>query len=296
MTSPTTTSSAISPAFRAALWMLGAVFSFSAMAIAGRELSDTLDTFEIMFYRSLIGVGLVVSIGYVSGTLGSIQSQRLGLHSVRNLSHFIGQNLWFYAVAFIPLAQLFAFEFSTPLWVALFAPWVLGERWTRTRLLAVFTGFCGILLVARPASVQLSPAIFAAALCAIGFAGAVLSTKLLARHESTTSILFWLVMMQSVFGLLCAGYDGEIQAPGEHWPWVALVAVCGLVAHFCITTALQLAPATVVAPMEFIRLPLISVLGLWLYGEALNVWVFVGAGIILLANLINIRAEATTKQ
>jgi len=266
--------------------------SFTLMAIAGRALADHLDTFEIMLYRSILGIVIVVSVAWWAGTLGQINRGKLGLHVVRNVCHFTGQNLWFYAVALIPLSQLFAFEFSTPLWVALLAPFVLQEKWTVTRVLVVVIGFIGVLIVARPDTTVINSATAAAALCAVGFAGAVLTTKILARTETVTCILFWLVLLQGIFGLIAAGYDGEI-APlnSETWHWAALVGVCGLVAHFCITNALQIAPATVVTPLEFLRLPLIAVIGYLLYDEPLLASVFIGAFVILIANILNIRAE-----
>ena len=101
---------------KAAFWMIGAMVSFSLMAVSGRELAPDLNTFEIMFFRSLIGLVIVVAIGALAGTLRQIKADRLGLHMLRNLAHFTGQNLWFLAVAFIPFSQLFALEFSTPLW------------------------------------------------------------------------------------------------------------------------------------------------------------------------------------
>ena len=282
---------------RGALWMIGAMLSFTMMAIAGRELSGKLDTFEIMLYRSLIGVVIVLVVARSANTLHQIDSARLGLHVFRNMSHFIGQNLWFFALTVIPLSQLFAFEFSTPLWVALIAPFVLGERWTFTRVLACLLGFVGILTVARPDAITLGPATIAAALCAVGFAGAVVSTKLLSRTDSVTCILFWLVVLQSIFGLVCAGYDGDIKLPGAaELPWVLVVSFCGLIAHFCITTALGLAPATVVAPLDFLRLPLVSLVGFYLYNEELLYSVFLGAGLIFVANIMNIRAEQRRKK
>ena len=78
---------------------------------------------------------------------------------------------------------------------------------------------------------------------------------------------------------------------GGEWLWVVIIGICGLCAHFCITTALQLAPATIVTPFEFLRLPLITVVGVILYGEALEWPVFIGAFVVLLANILNIRAE-----
>lgn len=279
--------------WRAAAFMAGAMISFSLMAIAGRELSADFDTFEIMFYRSCIGIVIVLSLGGILGTLHEITTQDLRLHGLRNVSHFIGQNLWFYAIVHIPLSQLFAFEFTHPLWVAVLAPLFLGERLGRMRILAFVIGFIGILIVARPESAPITWATAAAAGCALGFAGATIATKILGRTHSTTCILFWLVTMQAVFGAICAGYDGDVAVPDAHGVlWLGIVGCCGLMAHFCITRALKLAPATVVAPLEFLRLPLIAVIGWWLYSEPLVATVFVGAAIVFGANWLNIREES----
>ena len=276
----------------AALWMSGAMLMFSLMAIAGRELSGALDTFEIMMYRSLIGIVIVVVVGYALGGLGSITTQQMGLHTLRNIGHFTGQNLWFFAVASIPLAQLFAFEFTTPIWVALLAPLFLGERMTATRVGVAILGFSGILIVARPGEMEITPGVIAAACCAIGFAASVITTKLLSRHQSVICILFWMVVMQFAFGLILAAYDGDVAFPhGGQLVWVTIISCCGLGAHFCVTTALSLAPASVVSPLEFFRLPLIAAVGLVLYQEPLLPSVFVGAAIVFTANLINLRAE-----
>lgn len=277
---------------KAAIWMTGAMISFTIMAVGGRSLADDLDTFEIMMYRSLLGVVVVVAVANWAGTLGEINAGRLKLHITRNAFHFVGQNLWFYAVALIPLSQLFAFEFTTPLWVTIFAPFVLGEKWTTTRVTACLVGFAGILLISRPDIITVTPATAAAALCAIGFAGAVVCTKILARTESVTCILFWLVLIQLVFAVVFAGFDGQItMLTAQTFPWAMLVGACGLISHYCITNALKLAPATVVTPLEFLRLPLIAVVGFYLYDEPLLLSIFVGAGLILVANVLNVRAE-----
>ena len=277
---------------KAGFWMLGAMISFTLMAISGRSLADKLDTFEIMTYRSFIGIAIVLLFAYRAGTLGEVRTRYLKLHIIRNIFHFSGQNLWFFAILYVPLSQMFVFEFSTPLWVAVCAPLVLGERLTLSRFMAAAIGFFGILVVARPDFSDVNPAIIAAAFCAVGFAGATLATKILTRTETITAILFWLTVLQAVFGVICAGYDGVMDVPrGSEWLWVVIIGICGLCAHFCITTALQLAPATIVTPFEFLRLPLITLVGVVLYGEQLEWLVFLGAFIVLLANIMNIRAE-----
>jgi len=278
---------------RAAVWMIGAIVSFTAMAVAGRALSAELDAFEIMTYRSLIGVVIVVSASVWAGTISQVSRRGLHLHLCRNISHFAGQNLWFLAITMAPLAQVFALEFTSPLWVTVLAPVFLGERITRTRALAATMGFVGILLVAKPfAEGSFGPGLVAAGLAAIGFAGAAIFTRLLIRTETITCIMFYLTTMQAAFGLICAGFDGDIAWPTlTAWPWLVLVGIAGLVAHFCLTKALSMAPATVVMPIDFARLPIIALVGMLFYGESLDAALILGAAIIFAANYLNIRKE-----
>ena len=284
--------SVFSKTIQAAVWMSGTIISFSAMAIAGREISFELDTFEIMMYRSIIGLIIVLLLAKLFKTHREISTQNLSLHFYRNLSHFTGQNLWFYALTLIPFAQLFAFEFSVPLWVMLAAPFLLGERLTNIRIISILVGFIGILIVTRPWLAGLAPGIIPAALCAIGFACSVIFTKQLTQKVSITCILFWLTTMQLLMAIICAGYDGDISLPSSsNFIWIIIIGIGGLLAHFCITKALQLAPATVVTPIDFCRLPLIAAIGYVFYNEALDIFIIGGAIIIFIANYINIWSE-----
>ncbi|MDC0146177.1 DMT family transporter [Amylibacter sp.] len=281
-----------STTIQAAIWMTGTIVSFSAMAVSGREISFELDTFEIMMYRSIIGLIIVLLLAKLFKTHREISTQNLSLHFYRNLSHFTGQNLWFYALTLIPFAQLFAFEFSVPLWVMLAAPFLLGERLTNIRIISILVGFVGILIVTRPWLAGLAPGIIPAALCAIGFACSVIFTKQLTQKVSITCILFWLTSMQLLMAVICAGYDGDISLPSSsNFIWIIIIGIGGLLAHFCITKALQLAPATVVTPIDFCRLPVIAAIGYVFYNEALDIFIIGGAIIIFIANYINIWSE-----
>ena len=215
------------------------------------------------------------------------------LHFFRNAAHFSGQNLWFYAITAIPLAQVFALEFTTPLWVIWCSPRsCLGERLTRSRSIAAVIGFIGILIVARPGATAINAGLITAALSAVGFAFSIMLTKRLTRTETITCILFYLTAMQAVFGVIFAGWDMDIALPSlSSAPWVVLIGFAGLLAHFCITNALSIAPATVVIPIDFIRLPAIAVIGMLLYNEPLDIWVFLGALLIFGGNYYNILAE-----
>ena len=276
----------------AAVWMTGSIFAFTAMAVAGRYVMVELDTFEVMTYRSLLGIAMVVLVAAASGTLRQVNTQNFGLHILRNIFHFTGQNLWFFAVSLIPLAQLVALEFTTPLWVILFAPFLLAERIGLARGISVLVGFAGILIVARPDFAALNAGLIAGAGCAVGFAGAFIFTKILTRTASITCILFYLVTTQAVMGIVMAGYDGDIAWPSAAiWPWVTAIGVTGLVAHFSITKALTLAPATIVGPLDFARLPFIALVGYLLFAEPVDIYVVLGALLILGANYLTIRSE-----
>ncbi|UWQ12950.1 DMT family transporter [Aliiroseovarius sp. M344] len=287
----------MTPTLRAAIWMTGAIASFSAMAIAGRAVSHDLDTFELMLYRSCVGFVIVLTVLLVRGRQGDIRTANARLHLVRNIAHFAGQNLWFFALTVIPLAQVFALEFTSPLWVAALAPMVLGERLTATRAVCAVVGFVGILIIAQPGSgTGLSRGIVAAALSAICFAFTAMFTRKLTRTETTLAILIWLTATQIVLGLITAGYDGDVALP--NWttaPWLVLIGCAGLLAHACLTTALSLAPASVVIPIDFTRLPLIALIGAMFYDEPVGWALVMGAGLIIAANLVNIRAETASK-
>ncbi len=281
---------------RAAFWMMGAVFGFSSMAVAGRMVSTNLDTFEILGYRSLFGLMIVLPVAIFQGRLSELRPRSLPLHIGRNLGHFAGQNLWLFALTLIPLAQLFALEFSYPILVGLGATVFLGEKMTPTRALAALMGFAGILIVARPFGADgLSIGLFAAMACALGFATSALFTKQLTRtvNVSILAIMFWMVTLQLLFGFVCAMMDGAAAwLTLTDLPWVIWIALAGLGAHFCLTKALSLAPASIVTPIDFLRLPVIGVVGMLLYGESLDIFVFIGAGIIFVANYINILSES----
>jgi uncharacterized membrane protein len=188
--------------------------------------------------------------------------------------------------------EVFALEFTSPLWVILLAAVFLGERITRSKIAAAVLGFAGILIVARPGFGTPDPGVIAAAASAVCFATTAILTKVLTRGESIVSILFWLTVMQLGLGLATAGWDGDLALPtAQTLPWLALIGACGLLAHFCLTKALSLAPASVVVPIDFARLPVIAAVGFYLYGEALEWPVVLGATLIFLGIWINLRGS-----
>lgn len=274
----------------AALWMIGAIISFTSMAMAGRALGARgFDSFEIMLWRSLVGLVIVVAVSAASGTLRQVRTQRIGLHFLRNTGHYAGQILWFTALTMIPLAQVFALEFTGPIWVIVLSPLLLGERITRIGAVAAAIAFVGILVLTRPWQGAVGAGTLAAAGAAVGFALSAIFTRRLTRHESITSILFWLSLMQAIFSLGFTGADLDIILPSlASLPALAVVSLAGLVAHFCLTKALSLAPAPMVMPIDFLRLPIAAAIGALVYNEALDPWFALGGLLILGGNWLNL--------
>lgn len=281
----------------AAAWMTGAIAAFTAMAVATRQIKGVHDTFEILAFRSMIGWVIVIGLGLALGQLNRIRTDRLGSHVLRNLFHFSGQSLWFYAVTVIPLAQVFALEFTSPIWVILLAPVFLGERLTRRKVAAAILGFAGVWIVARPDFGAPDPGVLSAAGAAVFFAATNLMTKALTRGEAIISILFWLTLMQAVLGGVAMALSGPVTLPTlSTLPWLGLIAVAGITAHLCLTTALSLAPASVVVPVDFARLPIIAAIGWIFYNEPIELSLFLGAGLIFLGIWITLGSGTSRPQ
>ena len=281
------------PIVRATLWMFGAIVSFSIMAIAGRELSSELTTFQILFFRSLAGFALMVVLLSRTGWW-QLKTRYFGIHLVRNIAHYGGQYGWFYGIALIPLAEVFAIEFTMPIWTALFAALLLGEHISRQRAIAIAIGFAGVLVMLRPGIAVVSPAALAvlAAALAYGFAHAL--TKRLSGTDSPMAILFYTTAIQLPLALIPALHNWTWPSL-TMWPWVVAVGTAALAAHYCLTRAFMLEDAAVVMPIDFLRLPFIAVIGFIFYDEPLEVWVFVGAAIVFTGSWLNLSAASGSR-
>lgn len=284
-------SNAHSPAarVRGAAWMGGAVLSFLGMALAGRELSATLSTFQILCFRSVIGLAIIGALATREG-VAVLRTARPGLHLARNLAHLGGQFGWFFAIATMPFASVFAIEFTTPLWTALLAAALLAERLSARRVAAIVLGLAGVAMILRPGAGLLQPAALAALGGAIAFALAYLATKRLTATDAPLTILFYMTVMQ--LPLAAIGAAWQWQPPQwDQWPWIVLVGVGALTAHYSIARALALAEVAVVIPVDFLRLPLVAGVGWALYGERIDLLAVAGMVTIVAANVLNLRAR-----
>jgi drug/metabolite transporter (DMT)-like permease len=272
--------------------MTGALLSFCVMAVAIRKLWGTLSIMEILALRASLGLAIIGVVALIRPQLRhDINARRLGLHVIRNSVHFGSQYLWALGLVLLPLATVFALEFTMPAWTILLAPFFLGERMTQSRIGAVILGLVGVLVILRPGVESFQPAALIVLLAALGYGAQNIATKMLTTTESTFAIVFWMNVIQLVLALAFAGpfFVGKIGV--ELLPAVAGLGAAGLFAHFCLSNAFRAGDASVVVPLDFLRIPLIAVVGWWLYAEPLDIFVFLGAGIIISGILWNLRSE-----
>jgi drug/metabolite transporter (DMT)-like permease len=275
------------------LWMIGALLCFSGMAVSIRALAPTLNIFEILSIRS--GAGLLILLGLLvtgPGLRHGLALRHIGLHALRNSVHFAAQCLWAQALLLLlPLATVFALEFTMPAWTVLFATAWLGERLTVSRVGTIVLGFLGVLVILRPGLGSFQPAAFLVLTAAVGFALTMVTTKKLTASASTFAILFWMNLMQLPMALV--GSDPLFGLKLHGWQLLAALglAVSGIGSHFCFSNAFRSGDAILVVPLDFLRIPLIAVVGAMFYGESLDVVVFAGAALIISGVLWNLVAE-----
>jgi drug/metabolite transporter (DMT)-like permease len=273
--------------------MTGALISFSAMAVSVRNLGTTLGVMEILALRAGLGLLVMATLAGLRPELrATINCRHIRLHLFRNTVHVGSSYLWAMSLLLIPLAMTFALEFTTPAWTLLLASPILGERLTASRIGAVVLGLLGVLVILRPGLATFQPGALLALMAAFGLAVTLIATKKLTRTDSTFAILFWMMLIQLPIALLASEPLFVTKLTQAQAPAVIGIGVSGLVSHYCLTNAFRAGDAGVVVPLDFMRIPLIAVVGWWLYGESLDVFVFLGAGLIVTGILWNLRSEA----
>jgi drug/metabolite transporter (DMT)-like permease len=274
------------------MWMTGTLLSFSVMAVAIRGLAGSLSILEILTVRAVLGMLIILSIMAVRPELRhSIKTHRFGLHLLRNGVHFGSQYLWAWSLLLLPLATVFALEFTMPAWTILLAPFFLGERMTPSRIGAVILGIAGVLVIVRPGMETFQPASLMVLAAAFGYAINIITTKKLTATDSTFAIVFWMNAIQIVLGVAGAGVMFVSKIDWHLAPAIIAIGTAGLFAHYCMTNAFRAGDASVVVPLDFLRIPLIAVVGWWLYSEPVDIFVFAGAGLIISGILWNLRNE-----
>lgn len=278
---------------RVVLWMVGALLSFSVMAVSIRELSRAgLSIFEILAIRSGVALFVLLALLALRKDLRvHALPRRMGLNLFRNTVHYASQYSWALSLTMLPLATVFALEFTMPAWTAILAVWFLHERMTPSRLGVVILGLIGVLVILRPGIASFNPAAILVLLAAFGYAITMITTKQLTKTETTFGIVFWMAVIQLPLSLIGSDPTVFLRFEPRHILPAIGVGMAGLTSHYCLSNAFRSGDATLVVPLDFMRIPLIAVVGWAFYGERLDVFVLLGAMIIVSGVLWNLRSE-----
>ena len=273
--------------------MVGALLSFSVMAVSIRELTKGgLSIFEILVFRSAIALLVLLVLLAVRPELRSYTlPRRMPLNLLRNSVHYAAQYSWALSLTMLPLAMVFALEFTMPAWTVLLAIWILHERMTPSRIGVVVLGLVGVLVILRPGIASFNPGAVLVLLAAFGYAITMITTKQLTATETTFGIVFWMAVIQLPLSLIGSDPTVFLHLEGRHVLPALGVGIAGLTSHYCLSNAFRAGDATLVIPLDFMRIPLIAVVGWAFYGERLDIFVLLGALIIVAGVLWNLRSE-----
>jgi drug/metabolite transporter (DMT)-like permease len=258
------------------------------VAVAGRETTRELNVFQIMEVRSIIGFFMLYPLIRLNGGFAAMKTSRPLQHIGRNLVHYAAQLGWFFALTLIPLGQVVSIEFTMPIWTAILAATFLGERMTVWKISAIVLGVVGVVIIVRPVAGEINPGQLIALAAAVGFGISIAMMRSLTRTENTLAIIFWMLVIQSAAGFFPSIYVWRSPSP-HAWGWIAVIAFCGTFSHYCMARAMLHADATVVLPMDFLRVPLTAVAGWLIYSERLDIFTVLGAALILTGNLLNLK-------
>ncbi len=276
---------------KAALWMAGWLALMLLLLVGGREATRELSVFQVTELRSLIGFCLFYPLVHRHGGFRAMATARPLQHIGRNAVHYAAQYLWFLALTLIPVAQVVSIEFTMPIWTAILAALCLGERITVRKSIAIALGVIGVAVIVRPGGGTSNVGQLIMLVAAVGFGTSIVMMKSLTRTDPVVVIIFWMLVIQCVIGFSPAFYTWTW--PSAHvWPWVGMVALCGTFSHYCMTNAMRYADATIVVPMDFLRVPLSAAVGWLVYAENLDLYTVIGAAVILAGNMLNLTRSA----
>jgi len=275
---------------RSAFWAILAAISFAFMMTSVRSMEGKFDAFEIVFFRAVIGLFMVIPLVSRSG-IRALKTDKMPLHIVRTLFALFAMATLYYALADIPVAQAIALTFLIPLFTTIAAGVVLRESVGIHRWSATLVGFAGAMVIIRPGMVDISLPVLLVVLSSALYAGAWSSVKILTRTDSATVTVFWMNVLMVPLTAIPVAFLW-VTPDWSDAPALLVMAVSGWAAHFCQARAFEKSDASAVMPFDFLRLPLGALFGFVLFAELIDIWTWAGAVIIFIAGYYITRREA----
>lgn len=272
-----------SPALRGIVLMCVSTVAFSIMHGLVRFVSEVLPPFQIAFFRNLFGVVFLLPL-LIRSRFALLRTNRLGLHALRGVVNIVAMLMFFTALSISPLAKVTALSFTAPIFMAVLAVLVLGERFRIYRWIAILMGFIGMLIILRPGVVAIDLGALLVTGSAALWAVAMLIIKILSRTEKSLTIVAYMGIFLGVFSILPALYVWQPFGIATLW-WMVLIGLCGTVAQMALSQALKETDPTALMPFDFLKLIWTAIIGAWFFAEIPDVYTLLGAIVIFASGL-----------
>lgn len=274
-------------------WMCVATFFNSVLGALVRSLGGEIPVIELVFFRNVIGMLVLLPWLLKAGSRALRMSQR-PIYALRIGFAYTSMVLLFFALAELPIADVFALQYTIPLFTILLAVLVLKQKTSIQSWVACLVGFCGVLIVIRPGIVEVSVAAIAALGAALLSAGSNTTLKLLSRTESSGTIIFYTNLLMLPLSLIPTLYFWVSPSLAQ-LPWLLAIGLFGVAGGYCFVRAVGAADARIVQPFQFTRMFFGTALGYFLFLELPDFWTWVGAAVIFFATYYILWHEGRSK-
>jgi drug/metabolite transporter (DMT)-like permease len=268
--------------------MLVGMLLFSLNDAMGKWLIATYSVGQVLLLRSVAAL-VVLSPMLLKRRIAWALPRQPGLHAIRITCSTLEVACFYWAVAYLPLADVMTYYLAGPIYVAAIAAIWLGETLDRRRLVTVGVGFAGVLIALRPSGAAITAPAAIALAGSLLFALLMITTRRL-RSTSGATLVLGQILGALVFGLVASPF-GWVQPTPRDFILLSLLGVVSMMAHVCVNRSLKLAPASVVAPYQYTLIIWAMVLGYLVFGDVVQIRTLIGAAVICAAGLALLACE-----
>ena len=257
--------------------------AFSIMHGLVRFVSEVLPPFQIAFFRNIFGLAFLFPL-LMRSRFAVLRTKRIGLHALRGVINMVAMLMFFTALSISPIAKVTALGFTAPIFMAILAVLVLGERFRIYRWVAIFSGFVGMLIILQPGLLAIDTGALLVTTSAALWAVAMVIIKIQSRTESSLTIVAYMGIFLGVFSIAPALWVWQpfgLQTLG----WMVLIGLFGSIAQMAISQSLKETDPTALMPFDFLKLIWTAMIGAWFFAEIPDLHTWIGATVIFLSGL-----------
>lgn len=280
------------PGLGIAMMLIG-ILLFVTNDVMGKWLMSTYTVGQVLLLRSFAALLMLSPFIWREGVMTIIRAPQPGLQLLRVIFSTLEVAAFYWAVSYLPLADVMTFYMAGPIFVAALGGVVLGEHLSRRRWGMILFGFAGVVIAMRPTGAAFSMASLIAIFGSLCFAALMLTTRNL-RKTSDVSLVAWQTVAALVFGAVLAPI-GWVTPSTADFILLSLLGIVAALAHICVNRSLKLAPATVVVPYQYTQIAWAMLFGYLVFGDIPESGMIVGSIVIIVAGFLIFLDEQRTK-